>query len=234
MNDTLIIHITKEFQNIVNIIKTSSFMLAYCGEVFNSGDDRISSAAHPMVCFSEYCFDELEGKKITYGKYGIAFTKEWAEKMKLNPVLYVEKNSQVAKALGELLKARQGRINGLSLPNQLRLPIIQLKCFTKNVRGYNSYFEDDSFYFKAENEWRYVPKLDEIDGNYISQHLSKYNQCPEFYNGKVRNYPLEFDKNDLKMVFVSNEKEFKYLSEHTTLNKNKIQICKWEYIQKKI
>ena len=161
MNDTLIIHITKEFSDIVDIINTSSFRLSYCGEIFNSGNNRISSAAHPMVCFSEYSFPELQGKEITYGKYGVAFTKEWAERKKLNPVIYVEKNSQVAKGLGKLLKARQGRIDNVTLPDQLRLPVMQLKCFTKNVRGYNSCFEDDNFYFKAENEWRYVPTLNE-------------------------------------------------------------------------
>ena len=232
MNDTLIIHITKEFSDIVDIINTSSFRLSYCGEIFNSGNNRISSAAHPMVCFSEYSFPELQGKEITYGQYGIAFTKEWAERKKLSPVIYVEKNSQVAKGLGKLLKARQGRIDNVTLPDQLRLPVIQLKCFTKNVRGYNSYFEDDNFYFKAENEWRYVPTLNEIEGNYISQHLSKYKQCPEFYNGKIGDYSLKFDANDVEMVFVSHENESKKLSDSTTVNKEKIQICKWKYIEK--
>ena len=191
--ENMIIHFTKNFDSLKKIIQTLSFNLSYCKEFFNVEDERISSAAHPMVCFSEYDLDVLEKQYITYGKYGIGFTKKWAIENRLNPVLYIEKNSQAAKGLGNLLKARQGKFKSVSLPNDLRLPIMQLKCFAKNVKGYNSSLKKDDYDFTKENEWRYIPYKKDINGNYISIDLSKYEENQSMHNEKIEDYPLKFE-----------------------------------------
>ncbi|HCI0085450.1 TPA: hypothetical protein PCG41_005551, partial [Klebsiella pneumoniae] len=124
------------FKKLTSIISSSSFLLRYCGEYF--GDKRgaiVSRAAHPMVSFSEYEHNELHNKTVTYGGYGIALKKSWAVRNGLTPVNYIEKNSPVALGLIALLRSRQLG----SLPKSLRLPVIQLKCFTKHVYGYNSH-----------------------------------------------------------------------------------------------
>ncbi len=97
-----------------------------------------------MVSFSEYLESDLPGRQITYGRYGVALSKEWALKKRLKPVLYVDKGSQIAEGLNMLLRARQGKDN-LHLPEFSRLPVMQIKCFTKHVTGYNSYFGQDDF-----------------------------------------------------------------------------------------
>jgi hypothetical protein len=181
-----------------------------------------------MVCFSEYSLDELKEKNITYGKYGIALTKKWATKNKLNPVLYVESTSQAAKGLGVLLKARQNKLNSVKLPSKLRLPIMQLKCFTKNVSGYNSFLEKNDFDFKSENEWRYVPYKKDIGGNLISQHMNKYLEDPAKYNKKLEKYPLRFNAEDIKMIFVSSKVEIVSVSKALKIDKQIIKKSNWK------
>ncbi|MFS1562362.1 MAG: abortive infection system antitoxin AbiGi family protein [Candidatus Arsenophonus phytopathogenicus] len=77
-------------------------------------------------------------------------------------------------ALGLIALLRSRQVG--TLPNHLRLPVIQLKCFTKHVYGYNSYFDDEHFDFKYDNEWRFVPTIKQIKGNRISVDFSKYNK----------------------------------------------------------
>jgi len=227
MTQKLIIHVTNNFGALKNILKTSSLKLSYCGEIFNMGNEKISSAAHPMVCFSEYGLNELKEQNITYGKYGLALTKEWARKNKLNPVLYVESTSQAAKGLSTLLRARQGKLPSVELPDALRLPIMQLKCFTKNVRGYNSFFEEENYDFSRENEWRYVPYPKEIEGNFISQHLSKYKKAPEKYNKRIEKYSLGFSAKDIKAIFVSSKVEIENISKTLKIDKDIVRESNW-------
>lgn len=104
----MIIHFTNNFNIIKSILTSHSFKLRYCGEYFSDKKGKIiSNSAHPMVSFSDYDDSELNKKRITYGKYGVALSKKWAIANGLSPVNYVEKNSPVAEGLVSLLKARQ-------------------------------------------------------------------------------------------------------------------------------
>ena len=156
MNEQLIIHATKTIEALRSILDSSSLKLAYSEEDFCIGTKKISSAAHPMVCFCRYDFKELDTKTIPYGEYGVAFSIDWALKKRISPVLYMDGNSLAAKGLATLLRARQNKLNE-KLPDYLYLPIMEIKCFTKNVRGYNSHLKKKDFDFVNENEWRYVP-----------------------------------------------------------------------------
>jgi hypothetical protein len=120
--------------------------------------------------------------------------------------MYINDKSPAANGLGRLLQARRNKLQS-DLPHYLRLPIIQLKCFTKNERGYNSHLNIKDFNFKEENEWRYVPEKKDIGNGLISQNKNKYLKNPKYYNNKLLPYPLRFKENDIEIIFVSNEAE---------------------------
>jgi hypothetical protein len=222
-----IIHFTKSFSIIKKILKTSSLRLVYCQEVFYLGNERISSAAHPMVCFSEYAFEDLANKTITYGQYGIAFTDHWVKKNKIHPVLYIEQESVVANALAQLLRARQNK--GRSrLPDHLRLPIMTIKCFTKNTVGPNIALNKKDFNFREESEWRYVPKKKDIDYGLISLNKSTYLNDKISHNKKLIRFPLKFDNNDIERIFVSTASEAKAVFETFNIERKRIQISNWK------
>lgn len=201
-----IIHFTNSYNSLSGILDAKGFKLAYCGEIFTVEGRRVSSAAHPMVCFSAYSGTDLNGRNITYGRFGIEMKKEWVEVNKITPVLYVNESSQVALALGTMLRARQER-EEFKLPRELRLPVIQLKCFTKNAVGYNSYFEKQDFKFYEENEWRFVPTLTELNGVKLSQNLSTYENNKIKHDIKLSGHTLGFEMKDIKKVYVQHESE---------------------------
>lgn len=227
MNKQIIIHATKTIEALKSILSTSSLRLSYSSEDFSIGTNKISSAAHPMVCFCEHNLAELDKKKITYGRYGIAFSRDWSLQNRISPVIYVDGNSLAAKGLATLLKARQNKM-GKELPKYLRLPIMEIKCFTKNVRGYNSYLNEQDFDFKNENEWRYVPRKSDINGNLISQNQSTYLKNRERHNRKLLPYPLKFNMPDVEMVFVATDSEVQQISSEFLIDSKKVQVSKWK------
>ncbi len=227
MTKKLIIHFTLKFDTIKSIVQSKSLRLSYSKEDFYMGNKKVSSAAHPMVCFSGCDINELSNKKITYGKYGIGFSNSWATRNKISPVIYINQNSMAANGLGRLLQARRNKLNS-ELPKHLRLPIIQLKCFTKNERGYNSYFNQKDFNFKDENEWRFVPEKKDIGNGLISQDKSRYLKKQEEYNKKLHSWPLRFKASEIEIIFVSNSEEKSKIENLIPLIKDKVKIYSWK------
>lgn len=223
-----IIHFTDQFSKVNSILNTSSLRLTYCQEVFCLGKEKVSSAAHPMVCFSEFDIDDLVKKTISYGRYGIVFSNEWVVKNKIHPILYIEKESTVASALAKLLKARQNS-EVSDLPNDLRLPIMTIKCFTKNTVGENSFLGQKDFNFREECEWRFVPEKKDIDYELISMNKSTYLLNKDLYNNKLKPFPLLFEYNDIEKIFVTTELELNTISSAYNIDKKKILMSKWNY-----
>jgi len=223
--DNILIHFTDKMDNIKDILSSQSLNLSYCKEDFMISDDFVvSKAVHPMVCFSEQNLENLANKKITYGKFGIAFNSDWILKNKIQPVLYIEKNSPVAQALGALLKYRRSLEK-----STVRQDIMILKCFTKNTIGYNSHFKIKNFLFKDENEWRYIPSKKQIGGGFISENISTYNRMKLKYNQHIKKYPLMFDLVlDVHSVFVSSIIECEYLKNKYPSISDKFKTSIWE------
>jgi len=228
MLENKIIHITSGFDVLKNILSSKSLNLSYSQESFCDSSKTISRAVHPMVCFSEYNIDEIDTKKITYGRYGLGFSKDWARKKKIGPVLYVSQNSLAAKGMSKLLIARRN-LPKSKLPKNLRLAIIELKCFMKNEQGYNSHFGVDNFDFKSENEWRYVPEKRIISNFHISQKQNVYEMRKDEYNRRLLEYPLKFKLSDIEVIFVTSEQEVIEIARTFRIDKGRIKISGWEY-----
>jgi len=226
-SENKIIHITKEFETLKRILSSNYLKLFFSIEDFLFNDKIVSKAAHPMISFSEYKLSTINNEKITYGKYGLGFSKEWAKVNNIGPVLYVGPTSIAAKGMKDLLIARRKTKNE-KLPGKIRLAIMELKTFMKNEEGYNSYFKQENFNFKSENEWRFVPKKSQIDNYLISQNQRTYLRNKDKHNKMLEKYPLKFRKEDIQIVFVSNQSERDELAKIYYLKKELIKISKWK------
>mgnify|MGYP003574867465 CR=1 FL=1 len=227
------IHFTKKFETLKSILTESSFRLKYCREQFYLGDKLSSSAVHPMVSFSNQVLKSIDKKNITYGRYGIGLKKSWVEKKKLHPVLYIDRNSHLANALVDLLRARRKNAR-IELAPHVKLSIITIKCFTKNIIGYNSYFKINDFNFRVEKEWRYVPTKSDIGGSLISQTKKLYDERPDYYNRKLNDFPLQFTAEDIECIFVETEKQRSIIAENFGIAKSIIKLSKWSTDLKKV
>lgn len=207
-SNNILIHFTNSSDKLISILENSFFRLKYCKEEFSIMSDKmISKNVHPMVSFSEQNILELQTKEITYGRFGIALNSQWIIENNIQPVMYIEKDSQVAKSLAVLLKHRRTLPKG----DKLRLPIMTIKGFVKNTIGYNSYFDIPNFVFKNENEWRYVPTKQQIGNGVVSENRSTFEQNEKKYNDRLLDFPLKFRHNEIIKIFYDTDKDFEEL-----------------------
>lgn len=222
-------HFTSSYKAIAGILSDKGFRLKYCKEEFSFGKKRISTAVHAMVSFSSYFQHELIDAPITYGRYGICLTEEWAHRMKVHEVLYMERNSRPAKALATLLEARQGKRG--EFPDTLRLPVMQIRCFVKNAKGPNAKAGNNQFNFRSEREWRFIPSNTEIGGARFSENQSRYKEHRDKMNAEVWNYKLGFTSKDIVRIYVDTEAEISQLSGHTGIKSNLFKISPWKCVE---
>jgi hypothetical protein len=92
-------HFTPSLKNLSNILQ-KKFGLTYCREKY-----ILNYQAHdnyfPMISFCDIPLSLAKDQIKKYGSYAIGMTKDWGIKNKLNPVVYVEENSLLAKDIQE-------------------------------------------------------------------------------------------------------------------------------------
>ncbi|WEK17963.1 MAG: abortive infection system antitoxin AbiGi family protein [Candidatus Pedobacter colombiensis] len=89
-------HFTTNIDVLISILK-KKFKGSYCREEFRYGDQTIEQFV-PKISFCDIPEGTLDIYK-NYGGYAIGLSKEWAKSKGLNPVLYVESHSLLAKSL---------------------------------------------------------------------------------------------------------------------------------------
>ena len=97
-------HFTPCLNNLLGILD-KTFYPRYCYENFELTKRttqliewvHLIDAALPMVCFSDIPLSQLMSHIKIYGKYGLGMSKEWGRREGLNPVIYFNKNSHLAK-----------------------------------------------------------------------------------------------------------------------------------------
>lgn len=204
LSSNSIIHFTNIKDSLKGIL-TDNFKLAYCKEEITLGDKTIPFAV-PMVSFCDIPLSQVKQHITKYGAYGIGLTKAWAERQKLNPVLYVEKNSFLANSYKTIYY--EYAVNSGKLLSELdtkEKSIVDIIRYIKNyqndlVRGGQVY---KNYRFSDEREWR---------------HVLDYNESPQFIyamdnfdkptaNETLADYRLEFEPNDIKYVIIESESE---------------------------
>ena len=101
LSSNSIIHFTNTKEKLQGILK-SNFKIKYCKESIDFKDGGPVSFYVPMVSFCDIPLSEVKNHISKYGPYGIGLTKKWAEKNLLNPVLYLDKKSSLARSYWNL------------------------------------------------------------------------------------------------------------------------------------
>ena len=135
---------------------TESFQLQAVGENYQKLND-----AERMRLPTNYTHPDF------YGEYAIAFSKGWGEKNNLQPISYLNEQSQYAKALSKLVNEI---LNAEDVPDVYADDILNRLCFVKPLRGTmkRKFKCDDNTEveieflknFHDEQEWRYVPPIE--------------------------------------------------------------------------
>ena len=152
-----------------------------------------------------------------YGGYAIAFSKQWGEEHRLQPVHYLSKDAenafQFAQMFRDLLEQEE-------LPDTISDALLNWMCFLKPLRGTmwhrlktktNETIECE-FYknFHDEHEWRFVPFAVNVDGNNLDCLIANGAVGSGFLKGmsdkledeSFRASWLEFQYDDIQYIIV--------------------------------
>lgn len=224
-------HFTKSRNSLENIL-IEKFKVSYCKETYELANIPSGNLYFPMISFCDLPIGLTKEHIDKYGNFAIGMTKEWGIKHKLNPVLYLENNSNVTNEINNQFNNLDSILNSLEklimdgkqLTDEKKdnfKSIIEsigknfnshktLLRFIKNYQGdlirENKTYKDYKFY--DEREWRFVPN---IDSENIKWKLDQKEY--EEYRGKGKKKTLlsspilEFDSNDIKYLIVKSNRD---------------------------
>lgn len=201
-----IIHYTDTFVKLKNILK-EGFGIKYCSEELLLDGAAGSAAAHPMISFCDIPLSNANKHFDAYGNYGIGLTKDWAKKMGVNPVLYMNGESRISKILHQLMVERRDKKSNLTTEQKAKVLVI--KGFSKNYSGHlkRKKINKLDYRFYDEREWRLVPESKDINNAPISVNLSLYKADKNKYNKIISKCRFKFEPNDISYVIVNKTSE---------------------------
>ena len=87
-----------ELKHLTSCLKNKKVSARYCDE--NSeylGIKKLKMIAFPMKCFCDIYLHKIGPHLECYGYYGLAFSKKWGMQQKIQPIRYINPDSELAK-----------------------------------------------------------------------------------------------------------------------------------------
>lgn len=223
---TTLFHFTTK-QSLYEILRTT-FKVSYAREKIIGPTDFREFAA-PMVSFCDLKLSELK-HFLSYGKFGIGLTKDWANRNGLTPVMYINRHSDL---MDRLIKGINGVYNhlGLAVENKKELEnlyeaylnVMNTYRYIKNYDGElwrKGKLRNKNYRFADEREWRFVPTFDmEVESPLVGIDRIRTSQQKSAFNRKIEHIRLSFQPDDIKYLVVERDADIGELI--TTLHQAK-------------
>jgi hypothetical protein len=200
-------HFTNNPNFLIGIL-TNEFLPVYCLEKIEFSKNSYN-VAFPMVCFCDIPLSQIKNHIETYGYYGIGMKKSWAEKMKLNPILYLRKKSKLTERISRLFENVQNKdFNNSPMLLQTKKDILELLRYTKPYNGDFKRIDKviPNVRYYNEREWRFIPDLPD-NKRYLTEDQYNNKLLLADANSALQKHKLSFEPDDIKYIFVNNDSE---------------------------
>lgn len=192
------------FNNLLGILK-HGFHPRFSFEKSKLTDSRTIEFAIPMVCFCDIPLSQIKEHLKSYGNYGIGMSREWAQKNGLNSVIYIEKNSYLAKDIAAIFDTEWPKFRD-STKEELKSTPWDIIRYVKQYKGYhvNKMGKKRLKIFYNEKEWRYVPRKGRfvLGKSDFNNDIKKNRENIEMEQRKLR-----FSPEDIKYIIIRQESE---------------------------
>lgn len=240
-------HFMKERQFLTDILNRKALVPRYCNENIPYLDIEIAGKKIDKISILQKCFCDMHFHKLSeknkikvvdddeitdeekehiqnssshtdfYGGYAVAFSKRWGEEKGLQPIVYVNSESDYTKTLKDYLKEslRAEKLNDVSYNY-----ILSTLGHIKPIRGEMERITDSGKIVKViknfhdEKEWRYVPRQEELIRNNLQNIIVSENVLKkrstinrELQNIEYQDIWLKFEYEDIKYIIVPNRTE---------------------------
>lgn len=207
ISSNTLFHFT-ELDYLIGIFE-NNFIPRYCVEYSYSSDGGIMKMAYPMVCFCDIPLSQISNHIDNYGHYGIGLSREWVIKNKLNPIIYIQKESFLHIKIENILNSNWETAKAVPLQQIVedRNGLIYFMMHIKPYEGFqirNNIKKDIRFY--DEREWRFIPDIKKIEGEEL--HIIPDNYTKEQIMAKnetLKMYPIIFEPKDVRYIIIEKE-----------------------------
>ena len=179
-------------------IQLHSIMQPFSVERKENGESLTVSLTHPDI----------------YGKYGLAFSKEWGIRHNLQPIHYINPASDAVSLYRDAFITAS---SAEDLDNTIADEIISRICYIKPLTGDMPRKEGEKTItyhknFHDEREWRFVPPEKDLQAvekgrvifkNVINDRLNPINTQLE--DEKYKSIALNFDYDDIRYILVPDD-----------------------------
>ena len=220
--DTLF-HFTTELDHIITCIKNKMVSPRYCEEdIRYLKIPHLKKIAYPMKCFCDINLHRIEEHLQWYGYYGLAFTKAWGMQKQIQPIQYINPDSELrkdfTKAFSAALKsdARKESKTQSKMENFLLHEMMYYKPYEGKMKNRNT-GKIKKKCFTDECEWRYIPDVTRAGFMqvYFNEDILNAGGLNDISNSMsgIREISLNFDYADLKYIIVKTLSDFEILTE---------------------
>jgi hypothetical protein len=220
ISSNTLFHFTNSYNNLIGILK-NGFIPHYSAEniIIN---DLLLEIAIPILSFCDIPLSQVSNHMKTYGYYGLGVDIKWAQRNRLNPVLYLQNKSLLSKHLFETI-IKINKLNGFIDKNNMTIDylreiesykdkfphqLFELMHVLRYIKPYKGDFNRNSetftnYKFYNEREWRFTSSYKEA-GNKLSISFEQFTDTKirNTENAILSNYPLTFEESDVKFIII--------------------------------
>lgn len=212
-------------------IKTKMLSARYCEENIEYLNlEEIKRISFPMKCFCDINMHKLEDHLSWYGYYGLAFKKEWGMKKGIQPVQYVNPDTELIKDFSESFikalkidKTKQTESEKV-MKNYLLHQLMYFKPYSGKMKNRKNQEEDEKC-FTDECEWRFIPNVSRLGYKqiYFDEQVLNAGNLNDISNSMIgkEEISLDFSYDDLKYIIVRTKEDVEKISD--TIMKMKIK-----------
>lgn len=216
------VHFTDNFEKLLKIID-EGFMVNYCIETLSNNEREIRSA-FPMISLSNLSIEKAKYALGSYGTFGIALKKQFVERYKFNPVLYLERHSDITKYVVNSFDAIrdkywEGRLESHLFNDDSNIETV---LFSRNLLTQFAYSKnydaelirrgnvvDENYRFGLEREWRLVHKEKNVKYFLVQEEIENKAKFNEII--KDIRYTIEYE--DLYELLVETDYQIEVIKE---------------------
>lgn len=213
---------TSEVDYLITTIKNSMVSPRYCAEDLGYLKIRgIKKMAFPMKCFCDINLHKLEDHLVWYGYYGLAFSKEWGMQNKIQPIQYINPDSELRKDFADAFSAALKVDASKQTVAQQKMKSFLLHQLMY-YKPYSGMFENRNTKkrfnkcFTDECEWRFIPDVTVAGFQqvYYDQNIINAGVLNDMSNAMsgIADISLPFEYSDIKYIIVKTSSDFAKLT----------------------
>jgi hypothetical protein len=217
LSSQCLFHFTPEYGTIESILK-DGIAPSYCAERLPHAG-KFNQYHIAMISFCDIPLSEISNIR-AYGSYAIGLTMDWGKKHKMNPVLYLDRDSNVAHYVYETaqfivnnkadLKASlKGKAYASNI-DDLWIGTGSVLCSCKLYSGdlvRNGAKISGDYKFCNEREWRYLPFQKMSTGRWFNETNWKKTEWYTKPKPHLADQALQVSPNDIKYIILASESD---------------------------